>query len=409
MSAIFVQNLTQIEDDMDFPVATPNDTDHHYNQTNAEYMNELLKLLRERHKQPLSTEDLTRNIIIIACYTLIIVVSLCGNLLVVKVIAFGKRKMLTTTNILIASLAFSDIVMTAFNIPFNVARLLLESWPFGSFLCVSVPFVQVTCVYVSTFTMTVIAFYRWWTLSHTTTSKSLTYLQLTIIITCVWLLAGLFSIPHSVFNKTIVIPTIKGLTRCHVVHPTVPFDLPLWLSIEAFATQYFVPLSVTLWLYIQIGIIVAKQGMLAGQLNDDRRRHQSDARKRRIVMLALVVTAFAICWLPLNMYHLLCDFGLTRRNFKVFILCHWFAMSSVCYNPFIYCYLNQNFKNAAKKCYQFMSCQLPAPGYTLNNMGATVAEEPTNTTNVNNIEMRDMTKEDVDSDDNDSDGDRESD
>lgn len=106
-------------------------------------MEELLRLLRERHRKPLSAEDLIRNVVIIMCYSVIIVVSVCGNLLVIKVIAFGKKKMLTTTNILIASLAVSDIVMTAFNIPFNVARLLMDNWPFGAFMCVAVPFVQV--------------------------------------------------------------------------------------------------------------------------------------------------------------------------------------------------------------------------------------------------------------------------
>ncbi|KAI2810562.1 neuropeptide Y receptor [Blomia tropicalis] len=52
-----------------------------------------------------------RNALIITFYSLIIVVSLTGNLLVCKV-AFGSREMRTTTNLLIASLACSDIVMT---------------------------------------------------------------------------------------------------------------------------------------------------------------------------------------------------------------------------------------------------------------------------------------------------------
>jgi hypothetical protein len=214
--------------------------DDYDNNTNSSFLTELLKLLREKHKKPISTEELLRNIIIICSYSLIVIVSLCGNLLVVKVIVFGKRKMCTTTNILIASLAFSDIVMTAFNIPFNVARLLLGSWPFGSFLCVSVPFVQVTCVYVSTFTMTVIAFHRWWTLRRTTALKNLTFLQLSIIISMVWLLSALFSIPHSIFNKTIIIPTIENLVRCHVDYSDIDFDFPLWLSVESNKTLHII-------------------------------------------------------------------------------------------------------------------------------------------------------------------------
>jgi hypothetical protein len=157
--------------------------------------------------------------------------------------------------------------------------------------------------------MTVIAFHRWWTLRRTTTLKTLTSLQLSIIIGMVWLLSALFSIPHSIFNKTIIIPTIENLVRCHVDYPDIDLDIPLWLSVEsnkilrlinknlflillflikATTTQYFIPLSITIWLYIKIGYIVSKQGIIAGQSTDERKRTQSEARKRRIIMLVLV-------------------------------------------------------------------------------------------------------------------------
>lgn len=105
--------------------------------------------------------------LIIVAYSLIVLVSLAGNALVCKVAFSGRRlpgrtqRARTSTDLLIGSLAFSDLVMTIFNIPFNVARILLPYWPFGEYLCYGVPFVQTACVYVSTFTMTAIAAHRW--------------------------------------------------------------------------------------------------------------------------------------------------------------------------------------------------------------------------------------------------------
>lgn len=181
-----------------------------------------------------------RNTIVIIFYTIIICVSFCGNLLVLRVI-FGKRKMRTTTNLLIASLAMADFLTTTLNIPFNVTRFLLFNYPFGRYLCILVPFIQVCCVYVSTLTMGVIAIHRFWTIigSNTMANKSIGTVKLGVIILIVWIIAGLLALPHSAFNR--IVPTdYKNVTysRCRVVYPKLDFDFPFWLSIEAFFTQY---------------------------------------------------------------------------------------------------------------------------------------------------------------------------
>lgn len=71
-------------------------------------------------------------------------------------------------------------------------------------------------------------------------------------------------------------------------------------------------------------------------------------------MLILVVVLFALCWLPLNVYHLLREFMILTPVFKsstIYFFCHWLAMSSVCCNPFIYCCLNKNFRSGAIACF----------------------------------------------------------
>ena len=244
-----------------------------------------------------SNEEQTfRNILIISFYTLIVIISLCGNLLVCK-IAFTKKKMRTTTNILIASLACSDIVMTAFNIPFNIARLLLPNWPFGSFLCLFVPLIQTSCVYVSTFTMTVISLHRYRTITKRSSFRSFSPIRLLGLIALIWVMAMLFSLPVSIFNR-LRNATVHGKTfiRCRPQYPEIGFEFSLFLSVEILLTQYMIPLAITCFVYSKIGCIVYRQGKLAGQSNDERKRRQIEAKRRRIIMLALAVIVFAVCW-----------------------------------------------------------------------------------------------------------------
>ena len=106
---------------------------------------EIKEILNPDGYEPYWRERTTRNVIIICFYCSIVLVSLFGNLLVCYVI-FKKKRMRTETNLLMANLTVSDILMTVINIPFNVARILLDDWPFGSTLCVLVPLVQVTSV-----------------------------------------------------------------------------------------------------------------------------------------------------------------------------------------------------------------------------------------------------------------------
>lgn len=289
-------------------------------------------------------------LLVIFFYSIIVCVSLIGNSVVCK-IAFSecfrskgpggagvlggptghnhsthtsrrRKAPKTTTDRLIGSLALSDLIMTIFNIPFNIARILLPHWPFGSFLCYGVPFIQTACVYVSTFTMTAIALHRWRTVSATRANQSMYSTR--ALISIVWLLALLLALPTVAFN-TLKRANVNGdiVIRCRVTYPELGINMSLFLTVEIFFTQYLIPLFITGALYIRIARVVSRQGRLISTVNDvneRKRRRALDAKRRRILMLALVVIVFAICWLPLNLYHLTTDLGLSSHRLSVFLI-----------------------------------------------------------------------------------------
>lgn len=75
-------------------------------------------------------------------YSLIFVVGLVGNVLVCFVV-FRTTSMHSVTNIFIANLALSDILLCLLSVPFTPLYLLIyEGWVFGSALCHLVPFAQ---------------------------------------------------------------------------------------------------------------------------------------------------------------------------------------------------------------------------------------------------------------------------
>lgn len=71
---------------------------------------------------------------------------------------------------------------------------------------------------------------------------------------------------------------------------------------------------------------------------------QRKKRRRTLTMLLLVVGVFAICWFPLNCYVVLLSSHTIQSSNALYFCFHWLAMSSTCYNPFIYCCLNPAFR-----------------------------------------------------------------
>lgn len=117
-----------------------------HNQSLSEALNNLRTLLNPENYSPAYKATLTRRTtLIIAFYFSIVIVSMFGNLLVCYVV-FKRKRMRISTNLLMTNLTLSDLLMTVINIPFNIARILLDEWPFGSILCIVVPLIQVTSV-----------------------------------------------------------------------------------------------------------------------------------------------------------------------------------------------------------------------------------------------------------------------
>lgn len=66
-----------------------------------------------------------------------------------------------------------------------------------------------------------------------------------------------------------------------------------------------------------------------------------------IKMLIVVVTLFAVCWLPLHVHLLVAYFGVqpARRWYEVYrVLAHCLAYANSCMNPVIYSYVSTDFR-----------------------------------------------------------------
>jgi hypothetical protein len=84
--------------------------------------NEFLNIISVETDPEFQSKNLMKNVAVFVGYSLIILVSLFGNLLVCYIILSKQRLRTRTTNILIANLTISDLLMTILNIPITTGN-----------------------------------------------------------------------------------------------------------------------------------------------------------------------------------------------------------------------------------------------------------------------------------------------
>ncbi|XP_077204001.1 neuropeptide Y receptor type 4-2 [Paroedura picta] len=299
-----------------------------------------------------STTEIT--ICLATLYSLVFVLGILGNMCLIVILARQKEKV-TTTNILITNLIASELIMCTFCLPFTIVTVLLNYWVFGAAMCKMTSFIQCMSMTVSILSLVLIAVERHQLILNPTgwrPSLSQAYQG----IAASWIFASVLSLPF-VTNSTLREDTFQWYASIMDTYRDKAVCTYSWSSKEyrlTYATvllllQYCVPLAVILVCYLRIYLRLWKR---KGMFEKSEPRCRMMHLKRINLLLAAMVAAFAICWLPLHVFNGIedWDYMLIPSCFHhlIFSLCHLAGMASACVNPIIYGFLNKNFKKEVK-------------------------------------------------------------
>ncbi|MEE6497149.1 hypothetical protein FKM82_002624 [Ascaphus truei] len=137
--------------------------------------------------------------LLIVAYSVIIVMSLFGNMLVCHVVMKNKR-MHSATSLFIVNLAVSDIMITLLNTPFTLVRFVNSTWVFGKDMCHVSRFVQYCSLHVSTLTLTAIALDRHQVILNPLKPR-MSLSKGVLSISFIWVMATCFSLPHAIYQN----------------------------------------------------------------------------------------------------------------------------------------------------------------------------------------------------------------
>ncbi|XP_028324640.1 neuropeptide Y receptor type 4 isoform X2 [Gouania willdenowi] len=343
---------------------------------------------------------------LVVWYSITMVLGLVGNIGLICIIV-RRREKVNVTSIFICNLSFSDILVCVFCLPFTVIYTLMDHWVFGSLLCRLVPFIQCVSVTVSVLSLVFIALERHQLIINPSGWKP-SINQACIAIILIWILASITSSPFLAFQlltnepyANVILPQprypVEEIPHAHLnaspprsfpytnsnisvlpnlyhsvfsyVSTSPPFEACVehWPSQEhrvAYTTwlllfQYCGPLLLVLLCYIRVIVRLRHRKDMLDRSRTPESKRMTHSRRINVMLVALI-TAFALCWLPLTIFNVVSDWHqealpVCHHNL-LFSLCHLLAMSSTCINPIIYGFLNSNFRQEVREVLLHCRC-----------------------------------------------------
>uniref|UniRef100_A0A673L9E6 Neuropeptide Y receptor type 1 n=1 Tax=Sinocyclocheilus rhinocerous TaxID=307959 RepID=A0A673L9E6_9TELE len=281
-------------------------------------------------------------VVMAVAYSAVVLLGVVGNLALILVIT-RQRELHNVTNVLIANLSVSDLLMSLVCLPFTFIYTFMDHWVFGAVMCKLNSLVQCCSVSVSIFSLVLIAIERHQLILHPRGWRpSLNHACLGISLT--WALAALTATPFLLFSRVTDAPLkqlpsvfqerYRGKVVCVEEWPSR--EIKLTYTTGMLVLQYITPLTFIFICYLKV--------------RPERRCNATRKKttKRINIMLFSIVVAFVVCWLPLNVFNAVIDWNhevaMNCTHNLLFSLCHLTAMCSVCINPVFYGFLNHNFQ-----------------------------------------------------------------
>ncbi|KAK1160665.1 prolactin-releasing peptide receptor-like [Acipenser oxyrinchus oxyrinchus] len=284
----------------------------------------------------------------IPLYALLVLVACTGNLLLILLIVLTK-KLHSTTNFLIGNLAAADLVMCLFCVPLTATYAFEpRGWLFGSFTCHFVALMQAATVLVAVLSLTAIAVDRYVVVAYPIRRRA-GRRRCFYLVGAIWLASLALSTPTSLHTTHLDLRAAgHDMTICEEFWQDQERERLIY-SCSLLLLSYLVPLSAISVSYCAITHHLRKRSVPGAAPSSNRERW---ARKKHKTFRLLLVSvlSFALCWLPLQVVNLIMDldldFAILDKSYVnvVQVSCHLVAMSSACYNPFIYASLHEKFR-----------------------------------------------------------------
>ncbi|XP_072239823.1 prokineticin receptor 1a [Leuresthes tenuis] len=281
-----------------------------------------------------------------------------GNCLFIASLARFKQ-LRNLTNLLIANLAVSDVLVAVVCCPFLLDYYVVKklSWEHGLLLCAATNYLRTVSLYVSTNALLAIAVDRYLAILYPLRPRMKHQTAYCVILT-VWIVPVFISIPSAYMASETTYPHVEGRSQKTFCAQIWPVDQQVYYRsyfLLIFALEFLGPVTIMSVCYAQISRELWFKDVPGFQTEQIRKRLHR--RRRTVVVLILVLVAYVLCWTPYYGFTLLRDFYPTlisrdRNSLVAFYIIECIAMSNGVINTLCFVSVRNNV-NRLKKAGKF--------------------------------------------------------
>ncbi|XP_039194113.1 growth hormone secretagogue receptor type 1 [Crotalus tigris] len=283
-------------------------------------------------------------------------IGISGNMTTMLVV-FKFRDMRTTTNLYLSSMAFSDFLIFLC-MPLDLFRLWqYRPWNFGDLLCKLFQFVSECCTYSTILSITALSAERYFAVCFPLRAKAvITKSKVKLLILVLWVISFVSAGPIFVLvgveheNGTNPLDTNECRITEYAIHSGL-LTIMVWTS----SVFFFLPVFCLTVLY---SLIVRKLWKRKKKNIGPKASIRDKYNRQTIKMLAVVVLAFVLCWLPFYLGRYLFSKSFEVESLDIAVISQYcnvvsfvlFYLSAAI-NPILYNIMSKKYRKAAYRLF----------------------------------------------------------
>ncbi|XP_014731536.1 PREDICTED: histamine H2 receptor [Sturnus vulgaris] len=290
--------------------------------------------------------DLPLQLVVGSCLTILIVITLCGNIIVCLAVTLDRR-LRSLTNCFIVSLAITDLLLGLLVLPFSAFYELSREWPFGSILCNIYTSLDVMLCTASILNLFMISLDRYFAVTTPLRyCQVVTPSRVAVALVVIWTVSLMVSfLPiHLGWNT-------KNWTAEQDTDPTCSTECmlavnPVYGLVDSLLT-FYIPLVIMCITYYRILKIAREQAKRINHTWGNTPMPPMVKEHKATVTLAVVLGAFIVCWFPyFTVFTYRGVWGDSRVKGTPMSIVLWLGYANSALNPILYGTLNRDFRLA---------------------------------------------------------------